>query len=711
MSAPRRGAARARRVQPSRQPIDWSGPGGVALIAFGLLSGLALLRAGGPALNGLAAMAWAVLGIACPLAALVPLAWGVLVFRPAARPPRSRLQAAAAALASLLGLATLIWAPAGGVVGAIALSLVAWAGDVASVVVLGAGLVVASALTLGPHGHPVASAALRLIALAAELAAKGQHRRVAENVFQGVAVVVSTESAPGDEPGALAIQAEMPDAEEDHVPEQANLDGAQADLALEDGWRLPPLRLLAEPTPPILRSREELEATERVIEDTFDQFGMRLAATTNHDGPSVTQYALHPQRGLTVQRVTRRHADLELALNASPLRFESPVTDQDGRAAIGLEVPKTTSTLVTIREGIEAAAGARQVLGIVLGNDITGRPVSHDLVRMVHLLIAGATGQGKSVCLNTSICSLLMRLDPTQLRLVMIDPKRVELQGYGGLPHLAVPVIVEADQAATALAWAVGEVERRYKLLAREDVRDLAAYNVRPGVERIPYVVIVIDEFADLVMVAGDRIMELVCRLAQKARAVGVHLVIATQRPDATVVSGLLKANVPSRLALAVGSQVDSRVILDTGGAEKLIGRGDMLFLPIGASKPVRLQGAFISDPEIESLVNWWRDQGEPEYLDEVLRGEVRVEPKEERRLDPLFAQAARVVATEGTASVSLVQRKLTVGYSRAGRIVDQLAEHRVIGPYQGSKSREVLMNLPDVDRLLQGLPGGKEAT
>jgi S-DNA-T family DNA segregation ATPase FtsK/SpoIIIE len=346
-----------------------------------------------------------------------------------------------------------------------------------------------------------------------------------------------------------------------------------------------------------------------------------------------------------------------------------------------------------------------------MGNDVSGQSIVGDLTRMPHLLIAGATGQGKSVCINALITSLLFQVTPDHMRLLLIDPKRVELTNYNGLPHLALPVLVEPHQAAAALRWAVAEMDRRYKLFSAEGVRNIAAYNEKATqrlARQLPYVVIVIDELADLMMVAAGEIEELICRIAQLARAVGIHLVIATQRPSTDIITGLIKANIPSRIAFAVGSQVDSRVILDTGGAEKLLGRGDMLYQPVDAGKPTRIQGAFVSDPEVESVVNFWRSQGGPRYMEEILEegagSEWEGTQTPERKLDPLFPRAARAVAAEGGASVSLVQRKFNVGYSRAGRIVDQLAEHRVIGGYQGSKSREVLMNLPDVDDLLDRL-------
>jgi S-DNA-T family DNA segregation ATPase FtsK/SpoIIIE len=345
-----------------------------------------------------------------------------------------------------------------------------------------------------------------------------------------------------------------------------------------------------------------------------------------------------------------------------------------------------------------------------MGNDVSGQPIVGDLTRMPHLLIAGATGQGKSVCINALIASMLMQATPARLRLMLIDPKRVEMSAYNGLPHLMVPVLVEPHQAAAALRWAVAEMDRRYKLLSGAGVRNIQGYNDKAdsvSARPLPYVVIVVDELADLMMVAAGEVEELICRIAQLARAVGIHLIVATQRPSTDIITGLIKANIPSRIAFAVGSQVDSRVILDSGGAEKLLGRGDMLYQPVDAGKPSRIQGAFVSDAEVDAIVGWWKAQGEPHFMEEVLENAVGGgfgEPGEDRKLDPLFARAARAVAAEGGASVSLVQRKFNVGYSRAGRIVDQLAEHRVIGGYQGSKSREVLMNLPDVDELMERL-------
>jgi S-DNA-T family DNA segregation ATPase FtsK/SpoIIIE len=478
----------------------------------------------------------------------------------------------------------------------------------------------------------------------------------------------------------------------------------------EIDWKLPSIGLLDTVTARRERMADEIKRNVKIIETTLSTFGVACKVIGVNPGPAVTQYEIQPGPGVQVKRITALSNDLSLALAAAPLRIEAPIP---GKSAVGIEVPNKSASLVTIREVLETAAfrEGTHALALGLGNDVSGASIVSDLTRMPHLLIAGATGQGKSVCINALITSLLFQVTPDHLRLILIDPKRVELTGFNGLPHLALPVLVESHQAAAALRWAVAEMDRRYKMFSAEGVRNIAAYNDKATqklARHLPYIVIVIDELADLMMVAAGEIEELICRIAQLARAVGIHLVIATQRPSTDIITGLIKANIPSRIAFAVGSQVDSRVILDTGGAEKLLGRGDMLYQPVDAGKPTRIQGAFVSDPEVEAVVNFWKSQGGPRFMEEILeqgtgseweRGETS-----ERKLDPLFARAARAVAAEGSASVSLVQRKFNVGYSRAGRIVDQLAEHHVVGSYQGSKSREVLVTLPDVDELLERL-------
>ena len=482
------------------------------------------------------------------------------------------------------------------------------------------------------------------------------------------------------------------------------------DEAPDIDWKLPSIALLDTVTARRERMADEIKRNVKVIETTLETFGVPAKVVGVNPGPAVTQYELQPGPGVQVKRITSLQNDLSLALAAAPLRIEAPIP---GKSAVGIEVPNKAASLVTIREVLETAAfrEGTHKLALALGNDVSGASIVGDLTRMPHLLIAGATGQGKSVCINALITSLLYQVTPDHMRMLLIDPKRVELTNYNGLPHLALPVLVEPHQAAAALRWAVAEMDRRYKLFSAEGVRNIAAYNEKATqklARQLPYVVIIIDELADLMMVAAGEIEELICRIAQLARAVGIHLVIATQRPSTDIITGLIKANIPSRIAFAVGSQVDSRVILDTGGAEKLLGRGDMLYQPVDAGKPTRIQGAFVSDPEVEAVVSFWRSQGGPRYMEEILEEGAGMEwegaQAPERKLDPLFARAARAVAAEGAASVSLVQRKFNVGYSRAGRIVDQLAENRVVGGYQGSKSREVLMNLPDVDELLERL-------
>jgi S-DNA-T family DNA segregation ATPase FtsK/SpoIIIE len=479
----------------------------------------------------------------------------------------------------------------------------------------------------------------------------------------------------------------------------------------EIDWKLPSLSLLDSAATRKERMADEIRRNVRIIEHTLTSFGVEAKVVGVNPGPAVTQFEVQPAEGVPVRRVTTLQNDLALALAASPLRIEAPIP---GKSAIGIEVPNKAMSLVTIREVVSSAPfqTGGKALPIALGNDVSGQGISGDLTRMPHLLIAGATGQGKSVCVNALITSLLLMNSPAQLKLILIDPKRVEMSAYRDLPHLAAPVLVEPHQAAAALRWAVAEMDRRYKLLSGAGARNIQGYNEKAAsvsARPLPYIVIVIDELADLMMVAAGEVEELICRIAQLARAVGIHLVIATQRPSTDIITGLIKANIPSRIAFAVGSQVDSRVILDSGGAEKLLGRGDMLYQPVDAGKPTRIQGAFVSDQEVDSVVGWWKSQGAPRYMEEVLEdangpaGDGEGEAGG-RKLDPLFARAARAVAAEGAASVSLIQRKFNVGYSRAGRIVDMLAEHRVIGGYQGSKSREVLMNLPDVDELLERL-------
>jgi DNA segregation ATPase FtsK/SpoIIIE, S-DNA-T family len=471
-------------------------------------------------------------------------------------------------------------------------------------------------------------------------------------------------------------------------------------------WVLPSTDLLEVTVAKRERLEQEIRATIETIHSTLGAFGVDARVKGVNSGPTVTQYELQPAKGVPVRKITGYQTDLSLAL-AAPIRIQAPIP---GKAAIGIEVPNKAAQLVTLRDVVTSAAFANVSarLPVALGADVSGVPVAGDLTRMPHLLIAGATGSGKSVCINAILGGLLLQRTPAQLKLILIDPKRVELSNFMDIPHLLVPVVVEPEAAVASLRWAVKEMEERYKLFAAHGARNIQAFNERAGdlgLDEIPFVVIVVDELADLMMVAAGEIEDLVCRIAQLARAVGIHLIVATQRPSADIITGLIKANIPSRVAFAVSSGVDSRVILDEMGAEKLLGRGDMLYLPIDEGKPRRLQGGYVSDRELDRLIAHWKAQGLPTYQEEIFQVEATVSwAKDAGKRDPLFAKAAHTVAAEGRAAASLLQRKLNVGYTRAARLVDQLAEHRIVGPYEGSKSREVLMGVLEVDDLLAEL-------
>jgi DNA segregation ATPase FtsK/SpoIIIE, S-DNA-T family len=471
-------------------------------------------------------------------------------------------------------------------------------------------------------------------------------------------------------------------------------------------WIKPDLTLLDTVTVRKERLHDEIKANIKLIEQTLASFDVEATVIGVNSGPSVTQYELQPGHGVPVRKITALQNDLALALSAA-IRIQAPIP---GKPALGIEVPNKATSLVTLREIIQTPTfqNDQTLLSLAIGTDVSGNTVVGDLTRMPHLLIAGATGSGKSVCINALIAGMLFQATPEELKYILIDPKRVEFSMFQDMPHLLVPVVTESDHAVSALRWAVAEMETRYKLFASHTVRNIADFNGRApemGLNPLPYIVIVIDELADLMMVAAGEIEELICRIAQLARAVGIHLLVATQRPSADIITGLIKANIPSRIAFAVSSSIDSRVILDETGAEKLLGRGDMLYLPVEAGRATRLQGVFVSDREMKAIIDFWRAQGKPQYQEEIFNVEATVSwVKEGMKRDPLFAKGAHVVATEGRASVSLLQRKLNVGYTRAARIVDQLADHRVIGPYEGSKSREVLMNLLEVDELVRDL-------
>lgn len=451
----------------------------------------------------------------------------------------------------------------------------------------------------------------------------------------------------------------------------------------------------------------ELKGNAQRLIETLHSFNVEATITDISRGPTVTRYELKPAAGIRISKITNLADDIALNLAATHVRIEAPIP---GKAAVGIEIPNTVKNMVYMRELIETPEFSQQrsKLSAGLGKDIAGNCVYCDIVKMPHLLIAGTTGSGKSVCMNSIIVSILYRAKPDEVKFLMIDPKQVEFSRYARIPHLLVPVVTDAKKASGALGWAVSEMLQRYNKFSETGVRDIDGYNKyvakHEDMEPMPKICIFIDELADLMMAAPKEVEDSICRLAQMARAAGMHLVIATQRPSVDVITGLIKANISSRIALTVSSQVDSRTILDAGGAEKLLGNGDMLYNPIGASKPIRVQGCFIDDDEIEALCDYIKKQGESEY-DENIQKEIdekAVKDKkspfegeeEEENYDPLFEKAAEVVIESGTASTSFLQRKLSVGYARGAKIIDQLQDYGVIGPSEGSKPRKVLMNM-----------------
>ena len=452
----------------------------------------------------------------------------------------------------------------------------------------------------------------------------------------------------------------------------------------------------------------EMKKNADILVNTLDSFGVKTTMLDICRGPSVTRYELQPQAGIKVSRITSLADDIALNLATAGVRIEAPIP---GKPAVGIEVPNKIRSTVNIRAVFESQnyINMRSPLTMALGKDIAGAAQVADLCKMPHLLIAGSTGSGKSVCVNSIIISFLFRSSPEDVKLILIDPKVVELAEYNGIPHLLMPVVTEPRKAAGALGASVAEMERRYKLFAENNVREIKAYNklaAQTGLEHLPYIAIVIDELADLMMVAGKEVEDYICRIAQKARAAGIHLIVATQRPSVDVITGLIKANIPSRIAFAVSSQIDSRTILDASGAEKLLGNGDMLFLPVGASKPVRVQGTFVTDEEIGAVLSFIKSTSSTQYDEEMIAEMERraVAEKGSKKggdddgdaggaLDPMFEQAVECVIDAGQASTSLLQRRCKLGYARAARIMDQMEQEKIIGPYEGAKPRAVLVS------------------
>ena len=483
--------------------------------------------------------------------------------------------------------------------------------------------------------------------------------------------------------------------------EEIDLAQAEPDMPMEKTYQLPSLQLLNAP-PEHDQSGEfsVIQSNAKKLEQTFASFGVKAKVTQVHLGPAVTKYEVMPDTGVKVSKIVSLQDDLALALAAKDIRIEAPIP---GKSAVGIEVPNSEVAIVTLREVIEVNDQYKpeSKLLVSLGRDVTGQAISAELNKMPHLLVAGSTGSGKSVCINDIIVSLLMRSKPSEVRMMMIDPKMVELSVYNGIPHLLAPVVTDARKAAQALQKVVAEMERRYDLFSMTGTRNIEGYNdhilknneqSEEQQPKLPYIVVIVDELADLMMVASHEVEDAITRLAQMARAAGIHLIIATQRPSVDVITGIIKANIPSRIAFAVSSAVDSRTILDMGGAERLLGRGDMLYLPAGASKPVRVQGAFVSDSEVEKVIDSVIQQQKAQYEEEMIpTEEVAVDPLEET--DELFDDAVQLVVEMQTASVSLLQRRFRIGYSRAARIVDQMEQRGIVGPPEGSKPRQVLIN------------------
>lgn len=481
----------------------------------------------------------------------------------------------------------------------------------------------------------------------------------------------------------------------------------QRPLSEELFYELPPLSILDKPQPrKRMHHSQLLQEKAKIIEKTLYSFGVTAKVVEVARGPAATRFELQPGPGVKVSSIVNLSQDLALALAAQDVRIEAPIP---GKSAVGIEVPNKDISIVHIREVLESKPfrSSPSPLTVALGKDISGRPVVTTLEKCVHLLIAGATGAGKSVCINSIITSILFKARPDQVKLLLIDPKRVELSAWSQVPHLIAPVVTDPKKASSALRWAIKEMESRYEQFTKVGTRDVDRYNeiaTPPGSIKpaLPYIVIIIDELSDLMMVAPAEVEDSIFRLAQMARAAGIHLVVATQRPSVDVITGTIKANIPSRIAFAVSSQTDSRTILDMGGAEKLLGRGDMLFFPVGAVKPLRAQGSYISEREIDEMVSFISSQAKPQFVQGVLSVSESTAQAPQIQDDPLFSQALRIVIEAKQASVSLLQRRLPIGYSRAARLIDAMELKGYIGPYEGSKPREVKITMGEYLRLFE---------
>ena len=490
----------------------------------------------------------------------------------------------------------------------------------------------------------------------------------------------------------------------------------------DDSYEFPPVEILSEGVKKGIKGGKKAVAdTATKLQKTLYSFGVSAKVENVSVGPAITRYELKPAEGVRVSKIANLADDIALNLAAETIRIEAPIP---GKQAVGIEVPNAENEVVHLRDIIDTPEfqNHKSKLAFALGKDVAGKEIVTDIAKMPHVMIAGATGSGKSVCINTLISSIIYKAKPSEVKMVMIDPKVVELSVYNGIPHLLIPVVTDPKKAAGALAWAVQEMENRYATFAAKGVRDLKGYNEavekKDGIGKLPHIVIIIDELADLMMVAKNDVEDAICRLAQKARAAGMHLVIATQRPSVDVITGLIKANIPSRIAFAVSSQVDSRTILDMVGAEKLLGKGDMLFYPAGAPKPTRIQGAFVSDGEVEKIVDFLKANGEVKYNEDIIESienanksekDLEAEQEADDDADPLLMDAIDVVVDTRQASTSFIQRRFKVGYARAGRIIDQMEERGIISGYQGSKPREVLVTKERLEELKMASSEAKE--
>ena len=498
---------------------------------------------------------------------------------------------------------------------------------------------------------------------------------------------------------------------------------AQTDAAPKKEYRIPPLSLLTKGKKAGGDSDAHLRETARKLQETLHNFGVNVTITNVSCGPAVTRYELQPEQGVKVSKIVGLTDDIKLNLAAADIRIEAPIP---GKAAVGIEVPNKENAVVHLRDLLESGEfkNSSSAIAFAAGRDIAGKPVVADIAKMPHLLVAGATGSGKSVCINTMIISILYKASPEDVKLIMIDPKVVELSVYNGIPHLMIPVVTDPKKAAGALNWAVSEMMKRYELFAKYNVRDIKGFNEKtesmtpeeregkPG--KMPQIVIIVDELADLMMVAPGEVEEAICRLAQLARAAGIHLVVATQRPSVNVITGLIKANMPSRIAFSVTSGVDSRTIIDMNGAEKLLGKGDMLFYPSGYQKPARVQGAFVSDKEVQAVVEYLKKQnGEASYSEEIVSevnstasglgsGSAGEPSGDSGGRDAYFAEAGKFIIEKEKASIGMLQRMFRIGFNRAARIMDQLCEAGVVGPEEGTKPRKVLMSMEEFEKYLE---------